>query len=96
MVSSLCRTKPVMLPSLLPGDIPSDPAQGGISGSRGQVPQLQVANTPLSFREIQDEELQKFCSRVAKLLQKDEPGPDAVDALQRLFLIVSATKYKRR
>lgn len=49
-----------------------------------------------SFREIQDEELQKFCSRVAKLLQKDDPGPDAADALQRLFLIVSATKYKRR
>uniref|UniRef100_A0A452QZI2 Adaptor related protein complex 5 subunit zeta 1 n=1 Tax=Ursus americanus TaxID=9643 RepID=A0A452QZI2_URSAM len=47
-------------------------------------------------REIQDEELQKFCSRVVKLLQKDEPGPDAVDALQRLFLIVSATKYKRK
>lgn len=53
--------------------------------------------TPCSrFREIQDEELQKFCSRVVKLLQKDEPGPDAVDALQRLFLIVSATKYKRK
>ncbi|XP_064449430.1 AP-5 complex subunit zeta-1 isoform X1 [Mirounga angustirostris] len=50
----------------------------------------------VSGREIQDEELQKFCSRVVKLLQKDEPGPDAVDALQRLFLIVSATKYKRK
>lgn len=48
------------------------------------------------FREIQDEELQQFCSRVIKRLQKDEPGPDAVDALQRLFLIVSATKYKRK
>ncbi|XP_025867136.1 AP-5 complex subunit zeta-1 isoform X1 [Vulpes vulpes] len=47
-------------------------------------------------RRIQDEELQKFCSRVVKLLQKEELGPDAVDALQRLFLIVSATKYKRK
>lgn len=52
VVSSLSHTKAVMLASLLRGDIPSDPgpwvtAQGGISGSRGQVPQLQVANTPL-------------------------------------------------
>ncbi|XP_062946675.1 AP-5 complex subunit zeta-1 [Cynocephalus volans] len=47
-------------------------------------------------REIQDEELQKFCSRIIKLLQKNDLGPDAVDSLQRLFLIVSATKYNRR
>ncbi|XP_073931571.1 AP-5 complex subunit zeta-1 isoform X2 [Castor canadensis] len=46
-------------------------------------------------RGIQDEELQRFCFRVSKLLQ-DDPGPAAVDALQRLFLIVSATKYPRR
>ncbi|XP_037669873.1 AP-5 complex subunit zeta-1 isoform X3 [Choloepus didactylus] len=46
-------------------------------------------------REIQDEELQKFCSRVSKLLQED-PGAEAVDSLQRLFLIISATKYSRR
>ncbi|XP_025778947.1 AP-5 complex subunit zeta-1 [Puma concolor] len=46
--------------------------------------------------DIRDEELKKFCSRVVNLLQKDELGPDAVDALQRLFLIVSATKYKRK
>lgn len=46
-------------------------------------------------REIQDEELQRFCSRVSKLLQEDL-GPATVDALQRLFLIVSATKYTRR
>ncbi|XP_076779662.1 AP-5 complex subunit zeta-1 isoform X2 [Arvicanthis niloticus] len=46
-------------------------------------------------REIQDEELQRFCSRVTKLLQ-EAPGPATVDALQRLFLIVSATKYPRR
>ncbi|XP_057621743.1 AP-5 complex subunit zeta-1 isoform X2 [Chionomys nivalis] len=46
-------------------------------------------------REIQDEELQRFCTRVTKLLQ-EPPGPAAVDALQRLFLIVSATKYPRQ
>ncbi|XP_064152055.1 AP-5 complex subunit zeta-1 isoform X2 [Loxodonta africana] len=46
-------------------------------------------------REIQDEELSRFCSRVVKLLQKD-PGAEAVDALRRLFLIVSATKYGRK
>ncbi|KAM9583896.1 AP-5 complex subunit zeta-1 isoform 1-T1 [Trichechus inunguis] len=46
-------------------------------------------------REIQDEELSRFCSRIVKLLQKD-PGAEAVDALRRLFLIISATKYGRR
>ncbi|VTJ77539.1 Hypothetical predicted protein [Marmota monax] len=46
-------------------------------------------------REIQDEELQGFCSRIIKLLREDL-GPAAVDALQRLFLIVWATKYPRR
>ncbi|XP_019493154.1 PREDICTED: AP-5 complex subunit zeta-1 isoform X3 [Hipposideros armiger] len=47
-------------------------------------------------REIQGEELKKFCSRVSKLLQKEDLGSDAVDALRRLFLIVSATKYNRK
>ncbi|KAM5229193.1 AP-5 complex subunit zeta-1 [Ctenodactylus gundi] len=46
-------------------------------------------------REIQEEELQRFCFRVCKLLQEDL-GPATVDALQRLFLIVAATKYPRR
>ncbi|XP_055454582.1 AP-5 complex subunit zeta-1 [Psammomys obesus] len=46
-------------------------------------------------RDIQDEELQRFCARVTKLLQ-EAPGPATTDALQRLFLIVSATKYPRR
>ncbi|XP_012878990.1 PREDICTED: AP-5 complex subunit zeta-1 isoform X1 [Dipodomys ordii] len=46
-------------------------------------------------REIQDEELGRFCAGVSKLLQ-EAPGPATVDALQRLFLIVSATKYPRR
>nr|XP_006210453.2 AP-5 complex subunit zeta-1 isoform X4 [Vicugna pacos] len=47
-------------------------------------------------REIQAEELKKFCSRVCQLLQEEDLGPDALDALRRLFLIVSATKYNRR
>ncbi|XP_076996618.1 AP-5 complex subunit zeta-1 [Tamandua tetradactyla] len=46
-------------------------------------------------REIQDEELAKFCSRVSRLLQEDL-GAELVDSLQRLFLIVSATKYPRQ
>uniref|UniRef100_A0A8C8YS38 Adaptor related protein complex 5 subunit zeta 1 n=1 Tax=Prolemur simus TaxID=1328070 RepID=A0A8C8YS38_PROSS len=47
-------------------------------------------------REIQAEELRKFCSRVSKLLREEDLGPDAIDCLRRLFLIVSATKYNRR
>uniref|UniRef100_H9G2M1 Adaptor related protein complex 5 subunit zeta 1 n=1 Tax=Macaca mulatta TaxID=9544 RepID=H9G2M1_MACMU len=47
-------------------------------------------------REIQDEELKKFCSRISKLLQAEDLGPDTLDSLQRLFLIISATKYNRR
>ncbi|KAM8765208.1 AP-5 complex subunit zeta-1 isoform 2-T2 [Rhynchonycteris naso] len=46
-------------------------------------------------RGIQDEELTKFCSRVSKLLQKEATGPEATDALRRLFLILAATKYSR-
>ncbi|KAK1343612.1 hypothetical protein QTO34_016392 [Cnephaeus nilssonii] len=47
-------------------------------------------------REVRDEELRQFCARVSALLRKEEPGPEAVDALRRLFLIVSATKYGRK
>ncbi|KAM5301947.1 AP-5 complex subunit zeta-1 [Glossophaga mutica] len=47
-------------------------------------------------REIQAEELAKFCSRVSQLLQKEDSGPDATQALRRLFLIVAATKYNRK
>ncbi|XP_003795491.1 AP-5 complex subunit zeta-1 [Otolemur garnettii] len=47
-------------------------------------------------REVQDEELRKFCSRISALLQEEDLGPDALDSLRRLFLIVSATKYNRR
>ncbi|KFQ21677.1 AP-5 complex subunit zeta-1, partial [Mesitornis unicolor] len=47
-------------------------------------------------REIQEEELRRFASRVAALLQGPEPGPEAVDCLQRLHLTVAATKYPRK
>ncbi|XP_054574217.1 AP-5 complex subunit zeta-1 [Eptesicus fuscus] len=47
-------------------------------------------------REVRDEELRQFCARVSALLRKEEPGPEAVDALRRLFLIISATKYGRK
>ncbi|XP_069557493.1 AP-5 complex subunit zeta-1 isoform X1 [Brachyistius frenatus] len=46
-------------------------------------------------REIQEPELQKFYSRLVKLLHGKELGHDAVDSLQRLQLILSATKYTR-
>lgn len=55
-----------------------------------------LLTTSSLFREIQDEELKKFCFRVSKLLQKEDLGPDAADTLRRLFLIVSATKYNRK
>uniref|UniRef100_A0A8C3X9U4 Adaptor related protein complex 5 subunit zeta 1 n=1 Tax=Catagonus wagneri TaxID=51154 RepID=A0A8C3X9U4_9CETA len=47
-------------------------------------------------REIRDEELGGLCSRIRALLGKEDWGPDALDALRRLFLVVSATKYSRR
>ncbi|XP_056144103.1 AP-5 complex subunit zeta-1 isoform X2 [Lampris incognitus] len=46
-------------------------------------------------REIQEVELQKFYSRIMKLLQEREFGHDIIDSLQRLHLILSATKYTR-
>lgn len=48
------------------------------------------------FREIQEDELQKFYGRVNKYLHSGkEAGGEVVDSLQRLHLIVSATKYAR-
>ncbi|XP_056309936.1 AP-5 complex subunit zeta-1 isoform X1 [Danio aesculapii] len=46
-------------------------------------------------REIKEEELQRFCGRVYKLLHSKDVIGEAVDSLQRLHLIVSATKYAR-
>ncbi|XP_071616652.1 AP-5 complex subunit zeta-1 isoform X2 [Heliangelus exortis] len=48
------------------------------------------------LREIQEEELRRFASRVAALLQAPKPGPEAVDCLQRLHLTIAATKYPRK
>ncbi|NXX96021.1 AP5Z1 protein, partial [Centropus bengalensis] len=47
-------------------------------------------------REIQEEELRRFTSRLAALLRGPEPGAEAAGCLQRLHLAVSATKYPRR
>ncbi|NXY84835.1 AP5Z1 protein, partial [Alcedo cyanopectus] len=47
-------------------------------------------------REIQEEELRRFVSRVAVFLQCPELGLEAVDCLQRLHLTVAATKYPRK
>uniref|UniRef100_A0A673KIC4 AP-5 complex subunit zeta-1-like n=1 Tax=Sinocyclocheilus rhinocerous TaxID=307959 RepID=A0A673KIC4_9TELE len=44
-------------------------------------------------REIKEEELQRFCGRIFKLLHTKDISGDTVDSLQRLNLIVSATKY---
>ncbi|KAM7372299.1 hypothetical protein PAMP_009478 [Pampus punctatissimus] len=46
-------------------------------------------------REIQEPELQKFYSRLVKLLQGKELSHETIDSLQRLHLILSATKYTR-
>ncbi|XP_061702022.1 AP-5 complex subunit zeta-1 isoform X2 [Syngnathoides biaculeatus] len=46
-------------------------------------------------REIQESELQKFYSRLTKLLQVKDHGHETVDSLERLRLILSATKYTR-
>ncbi|XP_066545030.1 AP-5 complex subunit zeta-1 isoform X2 [Amia ocellicauda] len=46
-------------------------------------------------REIQEEELHKFCVRISKLLVNQDYGNETVDSLQRLYLIFSATKYGR-
>ncbi|XP_051877477.1 AP-5 complex subunit zeta-1 [Pristis pectinata] len=46
-------------------------------------------------REVQDEDLQKFCARISTLLQNKEYNNEAIDSLQKLFLIVSTTKYSR-
>uniref|UniRef100_A0A3Q3IY18 Adaptor related protein complex 5 subunit zeta 1 n=1 Tax=Monopterus albus TaxID=43700 RepID=A0A3Q3IY18_MONAL len=46
-------------------------------------------------RDIDEPELQRFYSRLVRLLQGKELGHEAVDSLQRLLLILFATKYTR-
>nr|XP_015216005.1 PREDICTED: AP-5 complex subunit zeta-1 isoform X1 [Lepisosteus oculatus] len=46
-------------------------------------------------RDIREEELQKFYSRISRLLHNKDYGLETIDSLQRLYLIVSSTKYGR-
>ncbi|XP_067088922.1 AP-5 complex subunit zeta-1 isoform X2 [Osmerus mordax] len=46
-------------------------------------------------REIQEAELQRFYCRISKLLQGKDHGHETIDSLQRLRLILSATKFSR-
>ncbi|XP_055148185.2 AP-5 complex subunit zeta-1 isoform X4 [Symphalangus syndactylus] len=69
---------------------------GGGGGGGGAMFSAGAESLLHQAREIQDEELKKFCSRISKLLQAEDLGPDTLDSLQRLFLIISATKYSRR
>lgn len=59
------------------------------------VERLRLNNRTVIPREIQESELQKFYGRLLKLLQAKELGHETVDSLQRLHLILSATKYTR-
>ncbi|NXJ08737.1 AP5Z1 protein, partial [Odontophorus gujanensis] len=47
-------------------------------------------------REVQEDELNRFAARVAAQLQGPEPGPEAADCLQRLHLVLAASKSPRR
>uniref|UniRef100_A0A674NM48 Adaptor related protein complex 5 subunit zeta 1 n=1 Tax=Takifugu rubripes TaxID=31033 RepID=A0A674NM48_TAKRU len=47
-------------------------------------------------RDIEESELQKFYSRLIKVLKVKEHGHETVDSLQRLHLILSANKYSRQ
>lgn len=82
-----------------PRPVTPGPAPGGVS-LRAQLwapgEARAGADAPAWRREVREEELQQFCARVSALLRKEEPGPEALDALRRLFLIVSATKYDRK
>ncbi|XP_062915021.1 AP-5 complex subunit zeta-1 isoform X1 [Mobula hypostoma] len=52
-------------------------------------------NLLIKARNVQAEELQKFCSRLSTFLQNKEYNNEAIDSLQKLFLIISATKYSK-
>lgn len=78
------------------GRVPGPRPQGVPRSRSGRPGRGGAGLTRRSRREVTAEELRQFCSRVSALLQKEDLGPEAVDALRRLFLIVSATKYGRR
>ncbi|XP_033282572.2 AP-5 complex subunit zeta-1 isoform X3 [Orcinus orca] len=69
---------------------------GGGSGSRRRMFTTGAESLLRQARELRDEELGRLCARVCALLREEDWGPDAPDALRRLFLIISATKYNRR
>ncbi|XP_031462476.1 AP-5 complex subunit zeta-1 [Phasianus colchicus] len=47
-------------------------------------------------REVQEDELSRFAARVAAQLQGPEPGAEAADCLQRLHLVLAASKSPRQ
>ncbi|XP_034046756.1 AP-5 complex subunit zeta-1 isoform X2 [Thalassophryne amazonica] len=49
----------------------------------------------IQAREIQESELQNFYNKLMKLLQGKEGGHETLDSLQRLRLILSASKFTR-
>ncbi|OWK11080.1 AP5Z1 [Cervus elaphus hippelaphus] len=83
---------PVRIPPLPTG--PS--AEEGLSPAGAALPVAHVVVCLSLCREVGAEELGRFCARVSALLQAEDWGPDTLDALRRLFLIVAATKYSRR
>ncbi|XP_067561491.1 AP-5 complex subunit zeta-1 isoform X1 [Pseudorca crassidens] len=74
----------------------SSPGGGGSGSSRRRMFTTGAESLLRQARELRDEELGRLCARVCALLREEDWGPDAPDALRRLFLIVSATKYNRR
>ncbi|XP_007498495.2 AP-5 complex subunit zeta-1 isoform X2 [Monodelphis domestica] len=72
------------------------PATGCSPRERRASSAKRGAGLGIAPREIQDQELKKFCLRITGLLQKEDLGNETIDCLQRLFLIVSATKYYRK
>lgn len=57
---------------------------------------LNVYTVYARSRDIQESELQKFYSRLIKLLKAKEHGHETVVSLQKLHLILSANKYSRQ
>ncbi|XP_072205717.1 AP-5 complex subunit zeta-1 isoform X2 [Excalfactoria chinensis] len=47
-------------------------------------------------REVQEDELNRFSARVVTQLQGPEPGAEAADCLQRLHLVLAASKRPRQ
>lgn len=75
---------------------PGPSAEEGLSPAGAALPVAHVVVCLSLCREVGAEELGRFCARVSALLQAEDWGPDTLDALRRLFLIVAATKYSRR